>query len=771
MNGLYFNEFYNTEIKTILSLKNEYFNPERDLVNFVNTRYRKEMIGIFVDSNESLEMIKLILINYGIQTVTDYKELKAGNVYVGMPASNVYFDSVILYLISNPKEYISCAALQKFVIVNKEVKIEVDEYKLPMICESIYYLHKSGMISFAKDFAFKLFEADESQMGLLFNDPRFYNDMAFMGLVSLVSNFKFTTIYEQYRLSSCREEIIKYVGINLHRFFKEIIDFNKLYLVENVFHDYNKEMILRFALENDLRIFDNINSDLRYRLFVICDRTYEVVNKGIYLGLWNLLDVYQYNILDLYFFDVRLLAKEAEYALNKDIIIKMLDDFDNKIMLDVAVSIRSNNYEDLAPHIREQIFLRVYDSHESLEDGYVLKIWSLEDLYEYALKHEDTKSYIIQYLYEGFESFSEIIDKHKRGDLANRIYQDFEFETILERGIRLVKYFDYDTRYKLYLESLSNKFRFADYYKTNMWSYKEVFIWYLEDKVDFVKEYLDKDLLKLIQEINRNKDEELYLKVFKNFDVARVLVYTGNCNAAYLLQSFNEEERKDLFEELCNRFDCIEAGIKLRFWNSVVIYKFGLSNIMQKENIIRAIKRNLDVFVHDLALVETYDLIDSIIEDFEVIDLFDEAYTQKKNIFLSANERSKEEIIKAVFDNIKYLDWLTKDNSYSAPTIFRIAQRNNLNITKFYQRNYTVILPAIDPSDYLAYICILSKLEEQSVTEISRHFHRGKGKRLSSVIESHKKNGYKLDLINKGLTKRFKSDLSKEEMLSLLSEV
>ena len=152
MNGLYFNEFYNTEIKTILSLKNEYFNPERDLVNFVNTRYRKEMIGIFVDSNESLEMIKLILINYGIQTVTDYKELKAGNVYVGMPDSNVYFDSVILYLISNPKEYISCAALQKFVIVNKEVRIEVDEYKLPMICESIYYLHKSGMISFAKDF-------------------------------------------------------------------------------------------------------------------------------------------------------------------------------------------------------------------------------------------------------------------------------------------------------------------------------------------------------------------------------------------------------------------------------------------------------------------------------------------------------------------------------------------------------------------------------------------------------------------------------------------
>ena len=102
-----------------------------------------------------------------------------------------------------------------------------------------------------------------------------------------------------------------------------------------------------------------------------------------------------------------------------------------------------------------------------------------------------------------------------------------------------------------------------------------------------------------------------------------------------------KEDRDILFDELCNDFSSVEAGVRLHVWNSLDVYKFVLINIMQHDQIVRAINRNLDLFVGDLKDNDSYEVLDNVLKDFEIIEIFDEAYRQRINIFEIASISSR----------------------------------------------------------------------------------------------------------------------------------
>ena len=81
-----------------------------------------------------------------------------------------------------------------------------------------------------------------------------------------------------------------------------------------------------------------------------------------------------------------------------------------------------------------------------------------------------------------------------------------------------------------------------------------------------------------------------------------------------------KEDRDILFDELCNDFSSVEAGVRLHVWNSLDVYKFGLINIMQHDQIVRAINRNLDLFISDLKDNDSYEVLDNVLKDFEIIE-------------------------------------------------------------------------------------------------------------------------------------------------------
>lgn len=771
MDAYFSKDVYNSNPLVLLGIKNEDFNPDKDIINFINSRYQYEQMGVLCSNQNDVELMKLILVNFGIPLVYDYSQSKKGNVYLGIINEKYSFDSILFYMVDDVNKYLDWANIQKFIITDKEIDVLVDEYRLPQSIETSYLLYKKGLYKYTNDFTSKLLANDERQLGMLFSSPKYYQDMTFMGMISSNSNFSFTSLYENGRFDSCRDEILKYIGINLLRFFQEIIKTQKFNLVESVFFDYNKEMILNFLLDNEISVFDQLSSDLKYRLFIVSDRSVETIKKGIKLGLWTYLSIYQYKLVDPNILDLDSLAKEIEYSCDENLIISMLNDFDNKRVLDLAVQAHSNNYRSLPEHIKESAFLKVYDSLDSLEDGYILGLWNYEGAYAFALKHEETKPAVIPFLEANFERFAEKVSHHKNVSMAEAIVKDFPFEIIDEYGICILMYFDLEKRKELFDSVCRDRARLEKYYHANTWKQNELFNWYLEDKsLTYVKELLNKDLLLLIQDINRIKDEELFLKLFSEFDHKRVLVYAGNCNVGYFFTNMIKEDRDILFDELCNDFSSVEAGVRLHVWNSLDVYKFGLINIMQHDQIVRAINRNLDLFISDLKDNDSYEVLDNVLKDFEIIEIFDEAYRQRINIFEISSMNAKEDIIKAVFDNIKYLEWLMKSKAFTILDIYKICESNNLDCSKFYLKYHAEILPNIDPTPYLGLIVFKTNTLAESVTEINSFLRKGKGKKLTAYYDEIKEKGSDLVLAEVGLKSRVRPDLTKEEMLELLKQ-
>lgn len=769
MDNYFVRDIYKAEDKLYLGLNNEDFNSEREVIGFINNRFDKEKIGVLCQNQVYLDILKLVFMNFGFSVVFNYDELEIGKIFLGLAPCDYPFDSIVLYLIDDPFVYFKNAKYQKFVVTNKELSINPDEYKIPQTIDSVYLLYKRGMLGYAKDFATRLFRDNAAEMGRIFDNAKYYTDMVFMGMMSLIPTFSFTRVYEIFRLEKCRDEVLKFIGINFKRFFDEVNETKKYYLVETILFDYNKEMILKYVLENNLRVFESLPEDLKFRLYVVSDRSVETIKKGVSLGIWSNMSLYRYGITELDYFDFDNLVREVEYSCDKKMIMKLLTDFDNKRILDIAVQIHSKNYSSLPDYVKTTIYLNVFDSLESLRNGYILGIWNYEDCYDYALSYDQTKEYCLKFLQNDFETFAYKVSKHKNKNQATNIINDFPLELIEEKGVGILKYLDVEKRHELFLESVNDENRFMRYYDASVWKHSQLFRWYLENHdLWIVRKVLNKDLVLLIQDINRVKDDSLFLELFNVFDHNRILSIAGSCSAGYLFKNMDNKQREQLMLEVIRELDPLESGIRLSVWNSVSVYRYGISNSSYHDIICRALSRNLDILCRDVMEARAYDLMDYMIKDFEIIDIFDESYCHQRNIFVKASINSKEEIIKAIFHNNRYLEWMLQSKEFTPNYIYDICLKNSLDCSVFYKRHIEEILDKAEPNEFLGQIVLKTKTYDQSIVEISKHFRKGKGKKLKEIIEKIKKSGPTFDLILKGLTKRASFDMTKDEMLEML---
>ncbi len=750
----------------IISMKIDKYTPENDMLNFITSNYVRQKMAIICDKEENVSLVKMMLSNYGIDTSSS---LDTNNVFLGIPSDNCQFDSVLYYYVSKDTKLPDIVVSDtKYMVINYDYEGAIDSFKMPLLIENAYYFFHNGFRCIAKAYTKAILKENIFQMQYIFSESKFYSDMMFMGFISQLEEFSYLTLYENFRLERYRDQIFNYIELNMTRILKEMISRNKLELLDNLLFDFNKEKIMNTAFDNELFIFDNLNNDMRYKLLVICDRKIETINKGLKLRLWTNLFIYQANIIPKDFFDLEVLAKEIEFTLDEKLVEKLFMEFDCKKLISIAVDNHFKVCQSLNEVTKETIFVYTMDDIKALEQGIELELWDYYQLYLYSFKHEESKKDILKLISDNFTSFTSVVLKEKNEEVIEHIANEFDLKLIEEEEISLCKFFSYDKRKEIYTNISEDLFK--KFYLAKTWKMIELFTWYLENKNDMVLEYLNNDLMPLIQEISRSDDASLFKNLYSCFKHSRITIYAGNCNASSLFREINKEFRDELFEELCNDFSSIEAGIRLGVWPIVECYRFGMINSLQHDNIVRAISKNFDLFVSALAQENVYELMNQIIKDFDTIKIFEEAFAQNKNIFVGASEGGKEEIIKIVFDNPEYIAWLMKETAFNPKFVFETCERYKLDCQTVYKEYYLDILPTIEPSFYLALIVEKTNLAKESVEAISRRFHRAKGKKLLSFLEDLKNNGPKYELITRAINKEEKKDLTLEEMMELLNE-
>ena len=74
MDTYFSKDVYNSNPLVLLGIKNEDFNPDKDIINFINSRYQYEQMGVLCSNQNDVELMKLILVNFGIPLVYDYSQ-------------------------------------------------------------------------------------------------------------------------------------------------------------------------------------------------------------------------------------------------------------------------------------------------------------------------------------------------------------------------------------------------------------------------------------------------------------------------------------------------------------------------------------------------------------------------------------------------------------------------------------------------------------------------------------------------------------------------
>ena len=111
-----------------------------------------------------------------------------------------------------------------------------------------------------------------------------------------------------------------------------------------------------------------------------------------------------------------------------------------------------------------------------------------------------------------------------------------------------------------------------------------------------------------------------------------------------------------------------------------------------------------------------------------------------------------------------------KSKAFTILDIYKICESNNLDCSRFYLKYHAEILPNIDPTPYLGLIVFKTNTLAESVMEINSFLRKGKGKKLTAYYDEIKEKGSDLVLAEVGLKSRVRPDLTKEEMLKLLTE-